>query len=106
MAPYLKRSYGFFRCPSCNKQWESSHVYGTFVDGKFQAKYGQECKDCKIMVKPYRTERLVCKTCGAESCTCTRSDGEDRRHVDESKPHRSDLCGKCRAGLPCRSGRF
>ncbi|KAK3758188.1 hypothetical protein RRG08_027820 [Elysia crispata] len=98
----LKRRYGFFKCTSCRKSWESSHVYCYSFAGTFEAKYGQECKHCKVMVKPYRTEPLKCRECGMEQCTCSRYDGRDKRNIDAAKPHRRDLCGKCRAGFPCQ----
>ncbi|RUS76338.1 hypothetical protein EGW08_015900 [Elysia chlorotica] len=101
MASDLTRSYGFFRCPDCKKQWESSHVYGGFVNRKFKTEYGQMCKACNIMVKPYRTERLKCRECGLETCICTLDDKRRKRNIDEKKPHRSDLCEKCRNGIPC-----
>ncbi|GFO23365.1 zygote arrest protein 1-like [Plakobranchus ocellatus] len=102
----LKRNYGFFRCSSCKKQWESSHVYGKFVNRKYVVQYGQECKECKVMCMPYHTEPIKCRVCGQESCHCRDEMDDDHRHVDDSKPHRSDLCGKCRAGLPCHQRRF
>nr|KAI8754011.1 zygote arrest protein 1-like [Biomphalaria glabrata] len=89
----LRRMYGYFRCPDCRKQWESSHVYGK--PGERGAAYGQECKDCRIMCMPYRLENIKCSQCGQTDCEC------ERRHVDPNKNHRSDLCGKCKAGLKC-----
>ncbi|KAK3736963.1 hypothetical protein RRG08_067263 [Elysia crispata] len=100
---FLKRNYGYFRCSSCDKEWESSHVYGKFVDRKYKVEYGQECKDCKVMCMPYHTEPIKCRECGQQDCKCKN---KKRRHVDEGKPHRSDLCGKCRAGRPCMQRRY
>ncbi|KAH9495502.1 Zygote arrest protein 1 [Bulinus truncatus] len=63
--------------------------------GTYQAEYGQECKDCHVMCDPYRVERLRCSMCRQTVCIC------EERHVNLNKNHRSDLCGKCRAGDNC-----
>ncbi|XP_059172251.1 zygote arrest protein 1-like [Physella acuta] len=91
----LKRMYGYFRCTDCKKGWESAQVYSR--KGDRGAAYGQECKDCKVMCMPYRIARLTCSQCGLQECAC-----DSDRHVDPNKSHRSDLCGKCRAGYPCQ----
>ncbi|KAK0069677.1 zygote arrest protein 1 [Biomphalaria pfeifferi] len=87
--------YGFFRCSGCNKNWESSHVY--CLRGTMEATYGQECKSCRVMCKPYRVEHLVCSQCGEVTCVCPFKE----RHVDPNISHRRDLCEKCRSGHPC-----
>uniref|UniRef100_A0A8W8LKI4 3CxxC-type domain-containing protein n=3 Tax=Magallana gigas TaxID=29159 RepID=A0A8W8LKI4_MAGGI len=92
------RRYGFFRCPSCNAHWESSHTYKKSQNVEIYHK--QDCKKCHIGCEPYRVERLICSICKTQPCTCT---AEERRarHNDPNKPHRSDLCHKCRSGFPC-----
>ena len=60
--------------------------------------YEQECKRCDVSVQPYKAEPIVCSICGKENCEC---DEDVERHNDPNKPHRSDLCARCRAGLPC-----
>ena len=65
--------------------------------------YKQDCKDCNTPCKPYRVERIRCSMCGQTTCVCTDEELEEKRHVDPSKPHRADLCHKCRAGQPCHS---
>ncbi|CAG5128598.1 unnamed protein product [Candidula unifasciata] len=92
----LRRMYGYFRCSSCRKTWESSHVYCS--QGSFQAKYGQECESCRVICMPYRVEKLKCSICGQHDCNCQRNKD---RHTDPNKPHRADLCAKCQAGYPC-----
>ena len=59
----------------------------------------QECQECPgTYVKPYRIEKLRCSRCGKrEGCTCDRDD----KHVDPNKPHRSDLCERCKSGKSC-----
>ncbi|KAK7111063.1 zygote arrest protein 2.S-like [Littorina saxatilis] len=97
----MERRYGYFRCKDCKKSWESSQVYckrGTLV-----VRYQQDCKDCKTPCFPYKTEKMRCSVCGNTDCTCTKDDlDEKRRHVDPNKPHRADLCHKCRDGKPCK----
>ncbi|KAL3869529.1 hypothetical protein ACJMK2_042198 [Sinanodonta woodiana] len=91
-----KRKYGFFRCTKCNANWESSHVY----EKSPSEYYEQECKKCRISVSPYKVESIVCKMCGQEDCICTEEDRQ-KRHTDPNKPHRSDLCERCKKGLKC-----
>lgn len=67
----------------------------------WQECYPQDCKGCNTACKPYRLERLRCAKCNQIDCTCS-DDGKRERHTDPNKPHRSDLCHKCRAGKPCQ----
>ncbi|XP_048249863.1 zygote arrest protein 1-like [Haliotis rufescens] len=90
------RRYGYFRCPKCNAHWESSHVY---CHG-FKAVYEQDCKSCKIGCLPYGVKKMNCSVCSSAACTCTTEDRK-KRNIDVIKPHRSDLCHKCRSGRPC-----
>ncbi|XP_013396680.1 zygote arrest protein 1 [Lingula anatina] len=98
----LGRRYGFFRCTGCNGQWESSHVYVNNMTG--QVAYKQKCKKCNIECDPYHVEELKCSICGMQGklCKCTKEE-KMSRHVNEKRPHRSDLCMKCRAGIRCTS---
>ncbi|XP_059172249.1 zygote arrest protein 1-like [Physella acuta] len=91
----LERFYGFFRCPKCRKTWESTHVY--CKPRTLTAVYGQECKECRVECRPYKVEKLICSVCHSVECVCLFKE----RHVDKTKHHRSDLCLKCKAGLPC-----
>lgn len=91
---HLERMYGYFKCWSCKKRWESSHVY--CKPGTNEAEYGQECKSCRVMCMPNKVDRLICSRCGLQDCEC----GKDR-HTDLNKPHLDHLCAKCRAGYPC-----
>ncbi|WAR24378.1 ZAR1-like protein [Mya arenaria] len=88
--------YGFFECSDCGLEWESAKVY--FKDMGNNVYYGQECKDCGDMTQPYRVEETTCSRCGKGAKTC---DCDKTRHSDPHKPHRSDLCEKCRSGDPC-----
>ncbi|WAR24377.1 ZAR1-like protein [Mya arenaria] len=89
--------YGFFECSDCNLEWESSKVY--FKDRLRNVYYGQECKECGTMCQPYRVEETTCSRCGqvARTCGCDKT-----RHTDPRKPHRRDLCEKCKSGSPCQ----
>lgn len=95
-----ERRYGYFRCTKCNKLWESSLVYCRA--GTDDPVYQQDCKACNTACFPCRVEKIVCSKCGRTECICTKEDLEDKkRHTDPNKPHRSDLCHRCRAGLKC-----
>eukprot|EP00745_Piridium_sociabile_P023230 TRINITY_DN36213_c0_g1_i2.p1 TRINITY_DN36213_c0_g1~~TRINITY_DN36213_c0_g1_i2.p1 ORF type:complete len:105 (+),score=22.45 TRINITY_DN36213_c0_g1_i2:374-688(+) len=96
----MDRRYGFFRCTNCRKTWESSHVYCT--RGTDEPEYEQDCKACNTACLPYKVEKIRCSMCDEEDCVCTEEEKAER-HNDPNKPHRSDLCHKCRSGLPCHS---
>ncbi|XP_031549462.1 zinc finger CCHC domain-containing protein 24-like [Actinia tenebrosa] len=77
-----RRVFGEFRCPSCNRMWQSGNSW---------ANAGQKCKTCDIMVYPYKQRPLE------------RKDSDDEDFIDESKPHLQHLCEKCiRLGHSCR----
>ncbi|XP_041358895.1 zygote arrest protein 1-like [Gigantopelta aegis] len=99
------RCYGFFRCSSCNKLWESSHAYCDKIGGVLKPMYKQDCKDCQVSCLPYKVERLTCSICDQQDCTCTREEKEER-HTDLNKPHLSHLCERCKKGLSCVSRRY
>ncbi|KAH3775596.1 hypothetical protein DPMN_177002 [Dreissena polymorpha] len=88
--------YGFFECSKCKSRWESAKVTPKHIRDQY---YGQQCKSCNIMCQPYRVEETKCSRCGmvARTCGCDKT-----RHTDPRKPHRSDLCEKCRSGRPCQ----
>ncbi|KAL8567974.1 hypothetical protein ACOMHN_029149 [Nucella lapillus] len=97
----MERRYGFFRCTSCQKTWESSHVYCR--PGTETVMFKQDCKDCNIACFPYKTEPIRCSQCGQTICVCTDEELEDKRHTNLEKPHLASLCHKCRAGIPCQN---
>ena len=68
-----------------------------------QVMYEQECKSCREAYSPYKVEEIRCSKCGQTTCVCTQKEKEEKHHVDPKKPHRADLCHKCKAGLPCHS---
>lgn len=88
LTPYQgnKRVYGDFRCPKCNKTWSSGNSW---------ADMGQECKTCRINVYPYAQKPLEPRI---------KSDSDDDERYDSGKPHRQDLCEKCKKlGRNCRN---
>ncbi|KAF6036018.1 ZAR1 [Bugula neritina] len=89
-----KKRYGYFKCPSCHKRWESARtwcVYKGKRDGKkvFKPTSKQACKECKIMTLPEETKPL------------RRPELGEVRHVDPRRAHKRELCSRCRDGLPC-----
>ncbi|XP_033636916.1 zygote arrest protein 1-like [Asterias rubens] len=92
-----QRRYGFYTCPRCHRGWESSYAW--CFKGTNNPSSGQQCQTCKIMVKPHKVERLKCSICGMSGSLCDCDRGE--RHVDINKPHRSDLCERCKRGQRC-----
>uniref|UniRef100_T1IUJ1 3CxxC-type domain-containing protein n=1 Tax=Strigamia maritima TaxID=126957 RepID=T1IUJ1_STRMM len=78
------RCFGEYKCSSCGRQWMSGNSW---------ANYGQECKECKINVYPFKQTPLE------------KPDGLDKS--DLNKPHPQNLCEKCKKlGRYCRDSRF
>ncbi|NXL32129.1 ZAR1 protein, partial [Glaucidium brasilianum] len=68
------QKYGYYHCKDCNIRWESAYVW--CVQG---------------------TNKVGCKQ---TRCTCPVK----MRHVDPKRPHRQDLCGRCKGKrLSCDS---
>ncbi|KAK3591162.1 hypothetical protein CHS0354_029011, partial [Potamilus streckersoni] len=65
--------------------------------------YQQECKSCRIAVSPYKVEPIICSRCEQQNCECTKEDRK-KRNINPNKPHRSDLCEKCKNGSLCNGG--
>ncbi|XP_032884232.1 zygote arrest protein 1 isoform X2 [Amblyraja radiata] len=67
---------------------------------RFQVYFKQFCRTCKMPYNPYSVEDITCQTCKQSRCTCPIK----MRHVDPKKPHRQDLCGRCKGKrLSCDS---
>jgi len=73
--PYQGKSrcYGLFKCPKCNKEWESANSW---------ANMGQKCRKCDTMVYPYQQRKLKKK-----------KDGQ----VEKDKQHDVARCEKCQS---------
>uniref|UniRef100_A0A8C2CJL3 Zygote arrest 1 n=1 Tax=Cyprinus carpio TaxID=7962 RepID=A0A8C2CJL3_CYPCA len=73
---FLEQKYGYYHCKDCNLRWESAYVW--CVQG---------------------TNKVI-DTCKKSRCTCSVTS----RHVDPKRPHRQDLCGRCKGKrLSCES---
>uniref|UniRef100_UPI00358F8E83 zygote arrest protein 1-like isoform X2 n=1 Tax=Myxine glutinosa TaxID=7769 RepID=UPI00358F8E83 len=87
---FLEQKYGFYHCRDCNIRWESAYVW--CIAGTNKVYFKQLCRSCQKEYNPYRVEDIICKVCGASRCECEIK----RRHVDLRRPHRQELCCRCR----------
>ncbi|XP_072107940.1 zygote arrest protein 1 [Mobula birostris] len=95
---FLEQKYGYFHCKDCNARWESAYVW--CVQGTNKVYFKQFCRTCEKAYNPYRVENITCQTCRQTRCTCPIK----MRHVDPKRPHRQDLCGRCKGKrLSCDS---
>ncbi|XP_048454637.1 zygote arrest protein 1 isoform X1 [Rhincodon typus] len=95
---FLEQKYGYFHCKECNARWESAYVW--CVQGTNKVYFKQFCRTCEKAYNPYRVEDITCQTCKQTRCTCPVK----MRHVDPKRPHRQDLCGRCKGKrLSCDS---
>ncbi|XP_078094435.1 zygote arrest protein 1 [Mustelus asterias] len=95
---FLEQKYGYFHCKDCNARWESAYVW--CVQGTNKVYFKQFCRTCEKAYNPYRVEDITCQTCKQTRCTCPIK----MRHVDPKRPHRQDLCGRCKGKrLSCDS---
>ncbi|XP_078266662.1 zygote arrest protein 1 [Rhinoraja longicauda] len=95
---FLEQKYGYFHCKDCNARWESAYVW--CVQGTSKVYFKQFCRTCEKPYNPYSVEDITCQTCKQTRCTCPVK----MRHVDPKKPHRQDLCGRCKGKrLSCDS---
>ncbi|XP_037530985.1 zygote arrest protein 1 [Nematolebias whitei] len=95
---FLEQKYGYYHCRECNLRWESAYVW--CVQGTNKVYFKQFCRKCQKSFNPYRVEDLTCYTCNKARCCCALT----QRHVDPKRPHRQDLCGRCKGKrLSCDS---
>ena len=98
-----RRCYGYYRCASCRKSWESAWTWIRGAGKYEEAMYGQQCRDCKKDDYDYHFaydwEEIVCAVCGTKPCKQT--DRCKERHSDPKKNHERLLCERCRSGRPC-----
>ncbi|XP_064208807.1 ZAR1-like protein isoform X2 [Anguilla rostrata] len=87
---FLEQKYGFFHCGKCNIRWESAYVW--CISGTNKVYFKQLCRKCQVGFNPYRVESIQCQACGQTRCSCEKR----QRHIDMKRPHRQDLCGRCR----------
>ncbi|KAM6984643.1 protein ZAR1-like [Aplochiton taeniatus] len=87
---FLEQRYGFFHCSKCNIRWESAYVW--CISGTSKVYFKQLCRKCQVGFNPYRVETIQCRECAQTRCCCERK----QRHIDMTRPHRQDLCGRCK----------
>ncbi|XP_048196787.1 ZAR1-like protein [Perognathus longimembris pacificus] len=87
---FLEAKYGYFHCKDCNTRWESAYVW--CISGTNKVYFKQLCCKCQNSFNPYRVEAIQCQTCSKSRCSCTQK----KRHIDLRKPHRQELCGRCK----------
>ncbi|KAF4108313.1 ZAR1-like protein [Onychostoma macrolepis] len=93
---FLEQKYGFYHCSKCNIRWESAFVW--CISGTSKVYFKQHCRKCQAGLNPYRVESIQCQVCCKTRCCCERK----QRHIDMRRPHRQDLCGRCKdKGLSC-----
>ncbi|NP_001186296.1 protein ZAR1-like [Danio rerio] len=93
---FLEQKYGFYHCSKCNIRWESAFVW--CISGTSKVYFKQHCRKCQAGLNPYRVESIQCQVCCKARCCCERK----QRHIDMRRPHRQDLCGRCKGkGLSC-----
>ena len=80
------KTFGYFKCSSCNKTWMSAHS---------KKQFKQACKSCNTYVLPAYL--------WVNDNTNYR---KDKALVDTKKPHRSDLCQACQKGRCDQAGTY
>ncbi|EPQ07397.1 ZAR1-like protein [Myotis brandtii] len=58
----------------------------------FQVYFKQLCCKCHKSFNPYRVEAIQCQTCLKSRCSCPLK----KRNIDLRRPHRQELCGRCK----------
>ncbi|KAJ7411230.1 zygote arrest 1-like protein [Willisornis vidua] len=65
-----------------------------------QVYFKQLCRKCQKGFNPYRVEAIQCQICSKTRCSCPQK----KRHIDLKRPHRQELCGRCKGKrLSCDS---
>ncbi|XP_012607618.2 protein ZAR1-like [Microcebus murinus] len=87
---FLEPKYGYFHCKDCKTRWESAYVW--CISGTNKVYFKQLCCKCQKSFNPYRVEAIQCQTCSKSRCSCPQK----KRHIDLRRPHRQELCGRCK----------
>ncbi|NXA21822.1 ZAR1L protein, partial [Ibidorhyncha struthersii] len=88
---FLEQKYGYFHCKDCKTRWESAYVW--CISGSNKVVYFKQlCRKCQKGFNPYRVEAIQCQTCSKTRCSCPQK----KRHIDLKRPHRQELCGRCK----------
>ncbi|NWS93824.1 ZAR1L protein, partial [Mionectes macconnelli] len=85
------QKYGYFHCKDCKTRWESAYVW--CISGSNKVVYFKQlCRKCQKGFNPYRVEAIQCQICSRTRCSCP----QQKRHIDLKRPHRQELCGRCK----------
>ncbi|XP_069828187.1 protein ZAR1-like [Dendropsophus ebraccatus] len=87
---FLEQKYGYFHCKDCKTRWESAYVW--CISGSNKVYFKQFCRKCQKGFNPYRVETIQCQICSKTRCSCPQK----KRHIDLKRPHRQELCGRCK----------
>uniref|UniRef100_A0A7M4EE63 Zygote arrest 1 like n=1 Tax=Crocodylus porosus TaxID=8502 RepID=A0A7M4EE63_CROPO len=87
---FLEQKYGYFHCKDCRTRWESAYVW--CISGSNKVYFKQLCRKCQKGFNPYKVEAIQCQTCSKTHCSCPQK----KRHIDLKRPHRQELCGRCK----------
>ncbi|XP_006026255.1 ZAR1-like protein [Alligator sinensis] len=87
---FLEQKYGYFHCKDCKTRWESAYVW--CISGSNKVYFKQLCRKCQQGFNPYKVEAIQCQTCSKTHCSCPQK----KRHIDLKRPHRQELCGRCK----------
>ncbi|KAM3933229.1 protein ZAR1-like [Leptodactylus fuscus] len=87
---FLEQKYGYFHCKDCKTRWESAYVW--CISGSNKVYFKQLCRKCQKGFNPYRVEAIQCQICSKSRCSCPQK----KRHIDLKRPHRQELCGRCK----------
>ncbi|XP_056417864.1 protein ZAR1-like [Hyla sarda] len=87
---FLEQKYGYFHCKDCRTRWESAYVW--CICGSNKVYFKQLCRKCQKGFNPYRVETIQCQMCSKSRCSCPQK----KRHIDLKRPHRQELCGRCK----------
>ncbi|KAJ1114147.1 hypothetical protein NDU88_002386 [Pleurodeles waltl] len=87
---FLEQKYGYFHCKDCKTRWESAYVW--CISGSSKVYFKQLCRKCQKGFNPYRVEAIQCQSCSKSRCSCPQK----KRHIDLKRPHRQELCGRCK----------
>ncbi|NP_001153159.1 ZAR1-like protein S homeolog [Xenopus laevis] len=87
---FLEQKYGYFHCKDCKTRWESAYVW--CISGSNKVYFKQLCRKCQKGFNPYRVEVIQCQVCAKTRCSCPQK----KRHIDLKRPHRQELCGRCK----------
>uniref|UniRef100_A0A8D0H4W7 Zygote arrest 1 like n=1 Tax=Sphenodon punctatus TaxID=8508 RepID=A0A8D0H4W7_SPHPU len=87
---FLEQKYGYFHCKDCKTRWESAYVW--CISGSNKVYFKQLCRKCQKGFNPYKVEAIQCQICSKTRCSCPQK----KRHIDLKRPHRQELCGRCK----------